>query len=171
MRRTYNVYSWRKNLLEGLLVAGSVRSTRVQTEMTTIRCFSTFGRLLTENLNVLSSKRSGKNLSLSLKAAAMFRPVAEFPVSSARLRDAKMRNKVKLKGERERERNSASDPHPLQDIPRIVSFLPDGETLYEVGYEVRAKLEALLVLFKLWCRYILSRSDLSFAELLALALT
>lgn len=104
MRRTYNVYSWRKNLLEGLLVAGSVRSTRVQTEMTTIRCFSTFGRLLTANLNVLSSKRSGKNLSLSLKAAAMFRPVAEFPVSSARLRDAKMRNKVKLKGERERER-------------------------------------------------------------------
>ena len=158
-----------------LLVAESVRSTRVQTKTTTICCFSTFGRLLTANLNVLSSKRSGKNLSLSLKA--MFRPVAEFPVPSARLRDAKMRNKVKLKGERERERdrererNSASDPHPLQDIPRIVSFLPDGETLYEVGYEVRAKLEALLVLFKLWWRYILSRSDLFFAELLALALT
>lgn len=107
-----------------LLVAGSVRSTCVQTEMTTICCFSTFGRLLTANLNVLSSKRSGKNLSLSLKAA-VFRPVAEFPVSSARLRDAKMRNKVKLKGEREREReeererNSASDPHPLQDISHV----------------------------------------------------
>lgn len=92
--------------------------------MTTICCFSTFGRLLTANLNVLSSKRSGKNLSLSLKAA-VFRPVAEFPVSSARLRDAKMRNKVKLKGEREREReekrerNSASDPHPLQDISHV----------------------------------------------------
>lgn len=85
-----------------LLVAESVRSTRVQTKTTTICCFSTFGRLLTANLNVLSSKRSGKNLSLSLKA--MFRPVAEFPVPSARLRDAKMRNKVKLKGERERER-------------------------------------------------------------------
>lgn len=119
MRRTYNVYSWRKNLLEGLLVAGSVRSTRVQTEMTTIRCFSTFGRLLTANLNVLSSKRSGKNLSLSLKAAAMFRPVAEFPVSSARLRDAKMRNKVKLKGEREREREILPLIHTLSRISHV----------------------------------------------------
>ena len=106
---------------EGLLVAGSVRSTRVQTEMTTIRCFSTFGRLLTENLNVLSSKRSGKNLSLSLKAAAMFRPVAEFPVSSARLRDAKMRNKVKLKGEREREKEREILPliHTLSRISHV----------------------------------------------------
>lgn len=100
----------------------------------------------------------------------------QFPLRASGTRKCEIKwnwKEREREGKRGREREKFclwSTPSPGY-IPRIVSFLPDGETLYEVGYEVRAKLEALLVLFKLWWRYILSRPDLSFTELLALALT